>query len=324
MPMAPPPDLLNRFRSDLAALGCAPDADRPLGIAVSGGPDSLALLILARAVFPGAVTAATVDHGLRAEAAAEALAVAELCRRIGVPHAILTAPADALTGKGSVQARARAVRYELLARWGKEAKVGWIATAHHLDDQAETFLMRAARGAGLAGLAGVRERTEIAGATVIRPLLAWRRGTLAGIVAAAGENPADDPSNRNPAYDRTAFRDLLARTPRLEPERLARAAANLADAEEAVAWAIAGLASDRLHEGPGGLRLIAPDRLPREIRRRLTASALARLSDAPEIRGGSVDRLLRLLESGRQGTLAGILVKPGVDWSFTPAPPRRR
>src|SRR5262245_44808706 len=110
--MVPAAELVDRFRSDIAALtGAAPAR---LGIAVSGGPDSLALLLLAQAAFPGAVAAATVDHGLRTESATEARFVARICVRLGVPHAILAADEPIA---GNVQAGARALRYRLLGQW---------------------------------------------------------------------------------------------------------------------------------------------------------------------------------------------------------------
>jgi tRNA(Ile)-lysidine synthase len=312
-----------RFVCDTLALTTLPPTfAMPLCIAVSGGPDSLALLLLAHAAFPGAVTAATVDHGLRPEAAAEARAVAAICATLGLPHQILT---GAWPASGSTQERARALRYRLLGKWAAGQGAGWIATGHHLDDQAETFIMRAARGAGTAGLSGVRARVEMDGVPVplIRPLLGWRRAELAALVAAAGIAPVDDPSNRDSAYDRTAFRALLAGTPRLRPEGLARAAANLAEAEAALDWAAANCAVERLHALGDTLRLRDPHSLPRELRRRLVALAILRVAPAAAPRGDAIDRLLHLLDSGRAGTLAGVAAKPGDDWHFSPAPPRR-
>src|SRR5436190_1867521 len=169
-----------RFRADLDRLGLG--AARPFGVAVSGGPDSLALLLLANAAFPGLIHAATVDHGLRAESADEAETVAAICARMGVPHAILSA---GMVATSNVQAAARARRYDLLAWWAEENGLACILTAHHLDDQAETLLMRLLRGSGLAGLAGIRARQDRP-VPVLRPLLGWRRAELEVIVLAAG------------------------------------------------------------------------------------------------------------------------------------------
>ena len=190
-------ELAARFRADLEALtGAAPAR---LGLAVSGGPDSLALLLLAHAAYPGRVHAATVDHGLRAESAAEAAFVARLCGELGVPHVTLAAN---MTDKVNVQAAARARRYALLGRWAGEVKAGCLLTAHHLDDQAETLVMRLLRGSGLAGLSGVRAVNP----PLVRPLLGWRRDELAAVVRAAGVEPVADPSNQDERFDRARLR----------------------------------------------------------------------------------------------------------------------
>src|SRR3954470_23762026 len=179
-PLDLPPDLVERFRADACRL--AP-ADRAFAIAVSGGPDSLALLLLAAAAFPANVHAATVDHRLRPEAAAEAAHVAMICAGLGIPHRIL---AVTVAPGASVQAQARAARYAALGGWMAEEGLEALLTGHHQDDQAETLLMRLVRGSGLAGLAGIRPAARIAGVKVCRPLLGWRRAELAAIVAAAG------------------------------------------------------------------------------------------------------------------------------------------
>src|SRR5262249_6924657 len=163
--------LLDRFRSDLGAL-IAPDSR--IGVAVSGGPDSLALLLLVAAARPGQVEAATVDHGLRSEAHEEAATVGRWCGGLGVPHAILTARWTEVP-ETAIQERARAQRYGLLGFWAKERGLAALATGHQADDQAETLLMRLARGSGVRGLAGMRPRSVAPGSHVrlIRPLLGW-------------------------------------------------------------------------------------------------------------------------------------------------------
>jgi len=130
---------------------------------VSGGPDSLALLLLAAAARPGLVEAATVDHALRPESRVEAEAVAAVCERLGVPHSILTAEWKEKP-ETAIQDRARKVRYSLLSQWAIDQKLPALVTGHHLDDQAETLLMRLLRGAGVKGLAGMRRLAPVPGA----------------------------------------------------------------------------------------------------------------------------------------------------------------
>jgi tRNA(Ile)-lysidine synthetase-like protein len=184
-----------RFAADLGPLAPA----GRIGIAVSGGPDSLALLVLAAAARPGEVEAVTVDHRLRPASRNEAEGVAAICAAIAVPHIILSARwTDPPTA--NVQARARDERYALLARWATDRRLAAVATAHHADDQAETLLMRLARGSGVSGLAGVRpSRTLSPGVALIRPLLGWRKLELEAIAAAA-------VAHRSPARRRTARR----------------------------------------------------------------------------------------------------------------------
>ena len=316
---SPAPELIDRFRRDIGRLT---DDASGLGIAVSGGPDSLALLLLAAASCDG-VEAATVDHRLRAEGAAEAVSVAGLCARIGVPHRILPAETP-LTG--NVQAEARALRYRLLGAWAQERGLRWIATAHHADDQAETLLMRLNRGAGLSGIAGIRRSGPLPHADgdlrLIRPLLDWRRSELEATVAAAGLDAAADPSNSDDRYDRSRIRKLLAATPDLHPESLARSAAALAEAEEALEWTARRLSEERIREGNGQF-WFDPSSLPPELRRRLLLNALqcSGLAEAP--RGDAVQRLLATLDEGGIATLGGVKCTGGETWRFEPAPPRR-
>ncbi|HMG46637.1 MAG TPA: tRNA lysidine(34) synthetase TilS [Allosphingosinicella sp.] len=302
-------ELAARFRADLEALtGAAPAR---LGVAVSGGPDSLALLLLAHAAYPGRVHAATVDHGLRAESAAEAAFVAGLCGELGVPHATLAAN---MTDKVNVQAAARARRYALLGRWAGEVEAGCLLTAHHLDDQAETLVMRLLRGSGLAGLSGVRAVNP----PVVRPLLGWRRDELAAIVRAAGVGPVADPSNADERFDRARIRRRLAEAPWLDPVPLARSAAALAAAEVALEWSVERLWHERVD-----VLTLDPAGLPAELRRRLVLRLLAAIG-GPAPRGEEVGRLLATLDGGGTATLAGVKCVGGKRWRFAPAPPRRR
>lgn len=311
---------LPRFRADLASVlpeGLAPGA--PLALAVSGGPDSVALLSLAHAALPGQVIAATVDHGLRAGSDEEAALVARACGRLSIPHATLR-PDPPIAG-GNLHATARAARYGLLQAWALGAGANVLATAHHLDDQAETFLMRAVRGSGPAGLAGVRRRRSDGGLTVIRPLLDWRRAELATVVATAGLEAVADPSNADERFERARVRRLLAEQPWLDPAGLAVAARHAGEADAALADMTALLWRDRAT--PGDPLRLDVTALPREFRRRLARHAIATLAPGFDP-ATNVEPLLDALEGGRGATQGVVLVTPhGIEWRFSLAPPRR-
>jgi tRNA(Ile)-lysidine synthase len=313
----PSPESVERFGADLAALGLGGGA---LGIAVSGGPDSLALLLLAAAACPGRVKAATVDHGLRAEGAAEALFVAEICAAFAVPHRILTV---AVAAGASVQALARAARYAALAGWLREEGLDALLTAHHADDQAETLLMRLQRGSGVAGLAGIRPRATLAGVAVARPLLGWRRSALAGIVAAAGLTPVDDPGNRDPAYDRARMRERIAQSPWIDVGAFARSAAFLAEADRALHDWADRLAGERIAP-EGAAILLDPAGLPDEVLRRLVLRCLRAIEPEAAPRGGRLSALVDGLRAGGVATLSAVKCSGGLRFRFERAPPRRK
>jgi len=217
---------------------------RTLGLAVSGGPDSLALMLLAAAWAraPGRprLIVYTVDHGLRPEAADEAAMVVREAEKLGLAARLLRWEGDKpATG---VQAAARVARYRLLAVAMAEDGAELLLTAHHLADQAETVLMRLAHGSGIAGLAGMREVSFVEGCKVCRPLLGVAPAALRAVVAAAGLTPAADPGNADPAYERVRWRQFQ---PALDgmgltverlgtlARRMEAAAALVADAAEA-------------------------------------------------------------------------------------------
>jgi tRNA(Ile)-lysidine synthase len=315
--LAPAPDLVKRFEADLAPL-VPPEAR--LGIAVSGGPDSLALLLLAAAARPGRIEAATVDHQLRPESREEAEFVRGICDRLGISHstrAVKVEPA------ASLQAQARAARYRALGDWAIERDLNAVATAHHIDDQAETLMMRLARGAGLGGLVGVRHSRPLErGVLLVRPLLDWRRDELGAIVAAAGITPIDDPANRDPRHDRSRFRFMLAEADWADAERLAASARWLAEADEALDWALEPLVATRLVMSGSSLAVDAED-LPREMQRRLLLAAFERMG-VHRPRGPELDRVRKALRAGKPATLAGLKLEPGPPWTLSAAPARRR
>ncbi len=288
-----------------------------LGVAVSGGPDSMALLDLARRVFPGRVAAATVDHGLRAASADEAAMVARWCAERGVDHVTLHPDQPV---EGNVQAWARAVRYALLEQWRTDMGLALILTAHHADDQLETLLMRLNRGAGLSGLAGVR---SLAGA-VARPLLGVTKAELIAYARARALPFVDDPSNSDPRFDRAALRARLAQAPWLDARAAARSAAALAEADAALRWLVDDLAARHVHVDKDRVRL-EETRFPRELLRRLLLHMIAIADpDAPVPRGEAIDRLLAAAESGEKASIGALLVEGGAEWTVRPAPPRTR
>lgn len=316
--MTPDAAITARFAADLSALQ---DSNGPLGVAVSGGPDSLALLLLAIATRPGQVEAATVDHGLRHESGEEAAAVSRVCRALGVVHSILPVR-WAVPPNSSIQAQAREERYALLAEWAISRSIDAVATAHHADDQAETLLMRLGRGAGIAGLSGARPSRSLNDRVrLIRPLLGWRKAELAAIVAAAGLRPSDDSSNCDERFDRVKVRAWLE-AGSLDPARLAASAAHLRAADDALEWSSAQLIDERLIQREGAVE-VDPSGLPQEYQRRLLLAGFARLV-ATSPRGADLVAAMARLAIGETLTLAELKLEGGSRWRLTPAPPRNR
>ena len=338
-----------RFRRDVEALA-GPLGERRLALAVSGGPDSMAMLALAAAAFPGQVAAATVDHRLRSASADEAAMVAGWCAGQGVLHATLVVD-QSRDPRDNLHDWARRQRYRLLEHWAIAVGAHLLATAHHADDQAETFLMRAARGSGVAGLAGIRAHQAVEASKIvrreypvvydvwsldlIRPLLGWRRHELASVLVEGAIPFVDDPSNTDGRFDRTQFRGLLAITPLLDPAQLARSAEHVAEAEAALRamerwlWSTRKVVPVGVEDPDFQIWLDLAD-LPRELKRRLARAAIhdVRLVNGitrPDFTDATnIEPLLDALETGKSATQAGIFVTPkGTVWHFSEAPPRR-
>lgn len=287
-------------------------------MAVSGGADSLALLLLSSRLQSPDVAVATVDHGLRSESAAEAAFVGEVCASLGVPHTVLKTQ----VGGGNLQSEARAARYAALAAWARREGLAAILTAHHADDQAETLLMRLNRASGVAGLAGVRARGRAPGTELplLRPLLSWRKAELAAIVANAGLSAVDDPSNADDRFDRARLRKGLAGADWLDVPALAASAAHLADADAGLEWAARREWAECVERsGPG---YIYRPHAPRAVALRVLTRIAAELGEAP--RGGAVARVFDALIAGQTASLAGLVARPLAEgWSLARAPARR-
>ncbi len=286
------------------------------GIAVSGGPDSMALLDIMAHVWPEQVEAATVDHGLRPAAADEAEMVAQFCAMRAIPHHVLR-PEAPITG--SIQAQARAVRYALLEAWRVTRGLGWLVTAHHADDQIETVLMRLGRGAGLSGLRGVRSRRG----DILRPLLGTRRATLRAWCVARNVPFIDDPSNVDPRFDRARLRRLIGEIPLVDPAGLARSVGALSDADDALSWTAERLWVEKVGE-TDGLWTLDSSGLPAYFRRRLLEEMLRQANPTGGIpRGPAMDQALVQLLKGNSVALADCIVTGGPVWTVRRAPPRR-
>lgn len=299
-------------------------------LAVSGGPDSMALMVLAaewraRSKSPTpSISVATVDHGLRPQSRFEAEQVGAAARRLGLPHAVLTW--DDVKPQTGVPMAAREARYRLLdehAR-GFAADNVAVATAHHLDDQAETFAMRLQRGAGIDGLSGMRtERliAETSPVTLVRPLLGFGKARLVATVAARGVGYFEDPTNADDRYERTRVRSALSNfhDAGLSPQALATSARRLGDARDALVYAeerfIASLALSFGNEIFATLDRRAFDDGPAYLRQKVLAGLIARYGgDSPEPRLSEIEALAAHLQRDGKAaaTLGGAMISGGL------------
>jgi tRNA(Ile)-lysidine synthase len=293
-------------------------------LAVSGGPDSVALMWLAarwrRALKQGPrLIAVTVDHGLRPEAAREAREVKRLAATLDLPHRTLRW--TGIKPSTGLPEAAREARYRLLAKAARASGATHVLTAHTRDDQAETLLMRLLRGSGIAGLAAMAHETEREGVRLARPLLAIPKARLVATLEKARIGYAIDPTNRDTAFTRPRLRALM---PALAAEggdarNLARLAARLARANAAVEVLADGAERylalrDGKAAGPGfdAQAFVA---LPEEIRLRLLKRAIDRVGHEGPAELGKIEALLSALDqavmqgTGRlKQTLAGAVI----------------
>ena len=307
-------------------------------VAVSGGPDSVALLWLLarwrRALTDGPyLVAVTVDHGLRPESAKEARDVKRLAMSLGIPH--VTKRWTGAKPSSGLPAAARAARYDLLARVAQAQKAHHVVTAHTQDDQAETLLMRLVRGSGLVGLKAMAQETAQGGMTIVRPLLTIPKARLIATLRRAKIPVADDPTNRDVTYTRPRLRALLPQlaSEGLTAESLSRLATRLQRADLALAQATDAAAQEAALPDSAGYDAPSFAKFPDEIRLRLLQKSIAATGTEGHADLGQIERLLIAIESApppaRNGvrlrqTLGGALVTlTAARLLIAPAPPRR-
>lgn len=295
-----------------------------IGVAVSGGSDSIALLRLLADCGKDTkikVIAATVNHRLRPEAQQEAAFVAQTCQELGVPHETLHwVDWDK---SGNLQDQARKARFSLLAAWAKRHETAFVATGHTADDQAETVLMRLARGAGVDGLSAIPARRVIGDVTFVRPLLGVTRADLRGYLGGIHQSWVDDPSNANPDFDRVRIREALRGLGSIgiDATSLGLVAQNMARARDALNAMALEVAKTSVRFDLGDVIIDHTDfcALEPEAARRIMAAALCWVSGAEYgPRGRALNTLLDDLRAKRGMVVHGcqVLVSGAVIRAF--------
>jgi tRNA(Ile)-lysidine synthase len=310
-----------------------------LVLAVSGGPDSTALLWLMarwrkRLKVKPRLRAVTVDHGLRKEARREAAQVGTLARKLGVPHRVMNW--RGAKPKSGIQEKARHARYALLSAAAKRVDASYIVTAHTLDDQAETVLMRMARGSGLSGLGGMARESPLGDLTLVRPLLDIPKTRLIATLKAAKIGYAEDPSNIDPKFTRPRLRQLAPQLAAegLDARRLAVLARRLRRADAALEAEVDVVTASFGTQSDSALVIPAAEfaELPAEIALRVLWRALDRWGDEGPVELGKLEVLLdatlaaaqNALKMAFRRTLAGALVSIDRDKLTVQQAPARR
>jgi tRNA(Ile)-lysidine synthase len=282
-----------------------------IGVALSGGGDSTALLHLCLAAGCR-VEAVTVDHRLRAESAMEAAAVGAACAALGVRHEVRVWEHGAVAG--NLMDQARRARMGLIGDWARSRGIAHVALGHTRDDQAETVLMGLSRAAGVGGLSGMRRWFDAGDVRVHRPLLDAGREELRDWLRGRGIGWVDDPSNDDDRYLRVKARKALVALGPLgiTAERLAEVAGHLARVQDALAVQVAA-AARWIEEQSGALRIGAGLwGEPAEVQRQLVVQALLCLTGADYApRAAEVERLMATMVAGRDATLAGCRFRKG-------------
>lgn len=305
------------FLRDRIAGHFLPNPPERLAVAVSGGSDSLALLYLLKDWSDQGgpeLHAVTVDHRLRAESGAEAAQVAAHAARLGVGHECL--PWHGWDGQGNLPDQARRARYRLMADWAEARGIGHIALGHTADDQAETFLMRLARSAGVDGLSGMSATRRMGAVVLCRPALRVSRSALRAYLGARRIEWIEDPTNADQAYERVRTREVIAALAPLgiTAATLTSVAGHMAEVRNTLYWYVFLAARDMVSFQAGDMLI---DRrafrtLQRDISRRLMQSALRWISSSDYApRGRAMDLLMESIRGGTDMTLHGCRVLVG-------------
>lgn len=263
-----------------------------------------------------ALHALTVDHRLRPESADEAAQTGKWLADKGISHHILTWD-DADKPQSNLQANAREARYRLMAEWCRKHTITHLLLAHHLDDQAETFLIRLGRGSGVDGLSAMQPITSRNGLTLLRPLLGIPKARLVATLEAQGQEWIEDPSNQKPQFTRTRMRTLLPLLAEagIGSATLASTAARMARARDYLEQQAARAAADCLISREAGYLLLDYElysRLHDEIALRVLAIALESMSGLTyRPRFSELKGLFDALSTPR--TLAGCKFEPAGD-----------
>ncbi|MEH6834727.1 tRNA lysidine(34) synthetase TilS [Falsihalocynthiibacter arcticus] len=308
------PELHDKELQKALAEKLAPFVGRTLGLAVSGGSDSRALLELAAdwaRETNSELLVATVDHGLRKEARNEAKWVGEICAQRGIPHDILVW--DNWDGQGNLQAQARRARYHLIAEWAVAGGVATVALGHTADDVAETFLMRLARSSGVDGLARMRSEFEREGMLFTRPLLSMRRESLRMFLRERGATWVEDPSNQDSRFERVKMRSVLRELEAcgLETKKITQVAENLKQASIALKTYAAkeAEAAMKVEDGDALLDWEQLKKMPEDIQRRLLIGALSWVSPSEySPRSRALTQVFAQLTDQGTSTLSGCIL----------------